>query len=80
MDEIAEFPAFSVTHIQFDVIDNNCWNFYEYLFDNKNKKEFQQNVRSFYLSNTFEYEAYNQSELTECATKYAILGKYKLKR
>ncbi len=80
LNEIAEFPEFSVTHIQFDVVENGCWNFFDYLFNTKNKPEFQKMVRSFYHSNTYEYYEFKQTELTECYKKYGILGKYKLKR
>ena len=43
LEEIGDFPAFMVTQIQFDLMEMHngwgCWNFYEYLFDNRNKKD-----------------------------------------
>jgi hypothetical protein len=80
LEEIAEFPAFSVTHIQFDVIDENgCWSFYDYFYDNKNKPVYQERVLSFYQNNTYVFTAYSKSELTECHKIYNITGRYKLK-
>ncbi len=79
LEEIAEFPAFVVTHIQFDVISEGCWSFYDYLYDNKNKPEYQKMARSFYQTNTYKYEEFKKSELTDCYKKYKILGKYKWK-
>ncbi len=80
LEELAEFPAFVVTHIQFDVIDEHgCWNFFDYLFDNKNKPEYQKLVRTFYQTNTFIFEEFKKSELTDCYKKYKILGRYKWK-
>ena len=79
LEEIAEFPTFIVTHRQFDLIVNDCWSFYDYLFDNKNKKEYQGMVRTFYNSNKYVYSKYNKQDLTDCRKKYKIEGKYKLK-
>jgi hypothetical protein len=67
LEEIAEFPAFVVTQIQFDVIDGHgCWNFFYYLFDNKNKKEYQKKVRDFYASNKYIYAKFSTKELNDC--------------
>lgn len=78
LEEIAEFPALIVTQIQFDVISNGCWNFYDYFFNQKNKIEYQKMVRKFYKENKFIYTKYNDSELNSCQIKYKITGKYKL--
>ena len=48
-----------------------------YLFDNKNKLEYQKMVRTFYETNTYKFEEFKKSELTDCYKKYKILGKYK---
>jgi hypothetical protein len=79
LQEIAEFPAFLVTNIQFDLIANGCWNFYEYLFDNRNKKDYQKMVSSFYYTNTNKYVfvKYKQKELNKCYRLYKIEGKLK---
>ncbi|MBN8675833.1 MAG: hypothetical protein J0L56_17000 [Chitinophagales bacterium] len=80
LEEIAEFPAFIVTHKQFDLFVNDCWSFYDYLFDYKNKREYQRMVRDFYNSNKYVYSKYNKHDLTDCRKKYKIEGKYKLKQ
>ncbi|NOS91732.1 MAG: hypothetical protein HOP30_07405 [Cyclobacteriaceae bacterium] len=78
LEEIAEFPAFVVTDIQFDVYDQDgCSSFFDYLFDNKNKTDYQKKVRSFYDSNKFVYVQFEDKDLSECRRKYHILGKLK---
>lgn len=78
LEEIAEFPAFTVTHIQFDLIkQDGCWSFYDYLFDNKNKYDYQKMWRNFYNTNKYVYVRFNKRELTTCRKKYNIEGKYK---
>ena len=77
LEEIAEFPAYVVTHIEFDLITDGCWNFYEYLYDNKNKPEYQNMVKSFYSNNSYQFNSYAPSELSDCHKKYNITGKYK---
>ena len=82
LQEIAEFPAFLVTHIQFDLVVNGCWNFYSYLFDNRNKKDYQKMVRDFYNAyNTSKYVfvKYDKKELNECYRLYKIEGKLRWK-
>lgn len=80
LEELAEFPAFVVTQIQFDLIDEHgCWSFYDYLFDNKNKKAYQKKVRSFYNSNRFVFEKFDAKDLNDCRKKYEIEGKLKWK-
>jgi hypothetical protein len=79
LQEIAEFPAFLVTHIQFDLInDNGCWNFYDYLFKNSNKQEYQKMVRDFYTHNKYVYVKFDKRELNECRKHYQIYGKLKM--
>jgi hypothetical protein len=81
LNEIAEFPAFLVTHIQFDVVDENgCWSFYEYFYDNVNKPAYQKMVRTFYQTSTYDFIPYKKSELNGCYKKYNIKGSYKLKK
>lgn len=84
LEEIGDFPTFIVTNIQFDLISINengwsCWNFYDYLFDNKNKVEYQSKVRSFYEKSQFEFVEYPDSIITNCMKKYFINGKYEWK-
>jgi len=79
LEEIAEFPTFIVTHYKFDVYKKGCWNFYEYLFDNRNKNEYRKMVSDFYDSNKFVYSKFNRNDITDCQRKYEIIGKYILK-
>lgn len=79
LQEIAEFPTFIVTQIQFDVFSGGCWSFYDYLYDNKNKPKYQKMVQAFYQTNKYRYEEFKKSEQTDCYKKYKIMGKYKLK-
>jgi hypothetical protein len=79
LKEIAEFPTFLVTHIQFDVITDNCWNFLDYLYNDANKKEYQQMVRKFYDKNVYVFERFPEKELNECRRQYNIEGKLRLK-
>lgn len=78
LQEIAEFPAFLVTQIQFDVVVNNCWNFYDYFFDNKNKQAYQKMVRDFYdtyKTTKYVFVKYDEKELNKCHRFYKIEGK-----
>jgi hypothetical protein len=73
--QIAEFPAFMVTKIQFDVIDNDCWTFYdEYLFINANKPHYQKCVREWYEKEKLNYRAkqISKKEQTQCQKKFKI--------
>jgi hypothetical protein len=79
LEEIAEFPIFVITHIQFDVTSEGCWSFYDYLYDNKNKLEYQKMVRTFYQRSEYKFEEFKKSKLTECHKKYGIIGKDKWK-
>lgn len=54
--EIAFFPAFDITHIQFDVIKNGCWSFFDYFFNNANKKSYQTLVRQWYDANKTKFK------------------------
>ena len=78
LQEIAEFPAFLVTNIQFDLVANNCWNFYDYFFDNKNKPEYQKMMRDFYdtyKTSKYVFVKYDEKELKKCYKLYRIEGK-----
>jgi hypothetical protein len=79
LEEIAEFPAFVVTHIQFCVIDENgCWSFYDYLYDNRNKPAYKTHVQKFYRENKYVWRKFKPEEMNECRRKYGITGKYYL--
>lgn len=84
LEEIADFPAFVVTQIQFDVISIedgwSCWSFYDYLFNDQNKKEYQTKVKSFYEKSEFEFVEYPDSLITECMKAYSIKGKLEWKQ
>jgi hypothetical protein len=77
--QIASFPAFVVTKIQFDVIlldeaGRPCWNFYDFLFINANKPRYQNNVRDWYAKE----RPHNKKKkipkeyLTECHKLFGI--------
>ena len=57
LTQIAEFPAYVVTKIQFDVfIDGGCWIFYEYLFNNANKAAYGKSVQEGYDKQKVKYK------------------------
>lgn len=75
VQQIAFFPAFAITHIQFDVIySNGCWSFFEYFFNNSNKKSYQDLVRQWYDKNKtkFKTEKISKKRLTDCQKLYHI--------
>ncbi len=78
LEEIAGFPAFLVTNIQFDYYNGDCWSFFEYFFDHSNKHDYQKKVWTFYQKNQLKYTKFKKSELTACYLMYEIEGKYKL--
>lgn len=86
LEEIAEFPAFLVTHKQFDLLyGDGCWTFYDYLFNNTHKKEYQKMARDFYNANEYIFTKFDKQELNrrglnKCRNQYNITGKLKLKR
>jgi hypothetical protein len=78
LEELAEFPAFLITQTQYDLIENDCWNFYTYLFNDKNKSEYQQKARNFYNAyrkTNYHFTKYTNEELTACRKLYKIEGK-----
>ena len=80
LEELAEFPAFLVTQIQYDVYDENgCWSFFDDFFDNSTKKSYQKKIMEFYNSNNYVFVKFNNEELNACRKKYKIYGKLKLK-
>lgn len=75
LQQIAFFPAFVITHIQFDVIySNDCWSFFDYFFNNGNKRQYQDLVRKWYDSNKEKFKAQkiSKKKMTECQKKYHI--------
>lgn len=53
LTDIAYFPAFLVTKMQFDVIVINetrlgCWSFYDFFFINSNKPRYQKSLQEWY--------------------------------
>lgn len=78
LEELAEFPAFLITQTQYDLIENDCWNFYTYLFNDKNKSEYQRKARNFYNAyrkTNYHFTKYTSEELTACRKLYKIEGK-----
>lgn len=80
LEEIGDFPAFVVTRIQFDVIKLmdgwRCWSFYNYLFNNHNKLEYQKKAKIFYQKSQFKFVPFPDSKITDCMRIYHIKGKY----
>ena len=77
-EELADFPAFLITQTQYDLIENDCWNFYTYLFNDKNKNEYQRKARNFYTSNrkiNYQYKKFSIKEMTPCRKLYKIEGR-----
>ena len=74
LTEIAEFPIFLVTKIQFDVIAQDCWSFYDYLFVNANKNEYQKKVQEWYDKQKLNYKSKKTSrkDQTECQKLFDI--------
>ena len=75
LQQIAFFPAFHITNLQFDVIyGNGCWSFFDYLFDNANKSGYQDLVRKWYDKNRtkFTIQKIPKGKLTLCQQKFNI--------
>lgn len=75
LQQIAFFPAFVITHIQFDFSDNKgCWSFFDYFFNNANKRHYQDLVRKWYDDNKEKFKArkISKKRMTECQKIYHI--------
>ncbi len=75
LQQIASFPAFVITHIQFHVYnDNNCWSFFDYFFNNANKKNYQELVLQWYSKNKTKFKAkkISRKNLTDCQKQFNI--------
>jgi hypothetical protein len=71
--EIAFFPTFDITRIQFDYFDeNDCWSFFPYLFNNENKKEYQRMVNRWYNQNKTKLKKIVKSNQTQCHKQFRI--------
>jgi hypothetical protein len=78
LEELADFPTAAITQHQFDLVINDCWSFYDYLFDGKNKNDYQKKVRNFYNTNRntrYKFKAFTKKELTPCRKMYKIEGR-----
>lgn len=75
LQQIAFFPAFDITHIQFDVADGNgCWSFYDYFFNNENKRHYQDSVQQWYVKNKTKFKAQkiSRKKQTKCQKLFNI--------
>ena len=75
LQQIAFFPAFVITNIQFDVIyGNGCWSFFDYFFDNNNKNHYQSLVRLWYNSNKTKFKSLKipKNKMTACQKRFSI--------
>lgn len=78
LEELADFPTYLVTQTQYDLVENDCWNFYTYLFNDKNKSEYQQKARKFYSDyrkTKYQYKKFSKKEMTPCRKMYKIEGR-----
>jgi hypothetical protein len=78
LEELADFPTYLVTQTQYDLIENDCWNFYTYLFNDKNKSEYQGKARKFYSDyrkTNYQYKKFSKKEITPCRKMYKIEGR-----
>jgi hypothetical protein len=85
LTQIADFPAFLVTKLQFDIITidetgQSCWNFYDFLFINSNKLRYQTDVKDWYGREGAKYKAekISKKKQTECQKLYKIDVYYRL--
>ena len=75
LNQIGYFPAFTITHIQFDYTDDNgCWIFYEYLFNNENKTKYQTLVKEWFARNQskFHRQKIRKKKQSPCQKHYGI--------
>ena len=74
LDEIMFLPTAVITNIQFDVIVDGCWTFYDYFFANKNKITYQKILKDWYSLNAIKYKPVKIStkKLSKCKLKYNI--------
>jgi hypothetical protein len=79
LQQIASFPAHVITHIQFDVITDNCWSFFDYFFNNQNKAAYQKMVRDWYTKNhsKFKKKKLAKEDRTDCHLAYKVESYYK---
>ena len=79
INEIGYFPMAYVTNMQFDTYYNdsnggNCWSFYQFFFNNRNKIFYQQKIQKWYQEKRSKYkpQPIPLKELTECQKEYKI--------
>lgn len=75
LQQIAFFPAFVITHIQFDVIyGNGCSSFFDYFFNNKNKSHYQGLTRLWYNNNKTKFKPLKipKKKMTACQKRFNI--------
>lgn len=84
--EIASFPAFVVTHIQFDFFvpgdtGKPCWSFYDFLFMNDNKPRYQASMKEWYAKekNNYKTQRIPKNKQNACQKKFGINTFYRWK-
>jgi hypothetical protein len=79
LDEIAYFPTYLVTKMQFDVVTDGCWSFDNFFFINANKRRYQDSVREWYRKEKPKYKAEKISSKakTECQKLFGINTYYR---
>jgi hypothetical protein len=87
LNQIADFPAFVVLKIQFDVFSHNekgklCWSLYDFVFTNASKKYIQQHYKDWWEKEQKSYKEVKlkSDELQDCLKKtYGITKHYRWK-
>lgn len=84
LTQIAYFPAFLVTKMQFDLIiidqtGEGCWSFYDFFFINSNKPRYQKDIKDWYDKEKPKYKVENisKTEQTFCQKQYGIKKYYR---
>jgi hypothetical protein len=75
LGHIAFFPTYVITHIQFDVFyGNGCWSFFDYFFNNSNKRQYQDLVQRWYDANKtkFKKQRISKTNQTSCQKQFNI--------
>jgi hypothetical protein len=74
LTHIMYMPMYVMTHIQFDVIRDGCWSFYECFYNDINKIAFQKMVRDWYAKEKKNYRLKRipKSEFNDCYKKFKI--------
>jgi hypothetical protein len=86
LNQIADFPAFVVLKIQFDVFSFNekgnlCWSLYDFAFSNRGKMRIQESYFDWWKNERSNYKKtlLKSEEFKDCLQKYKIKEYYRWK-